>query len=98
VEAIDIDSLNPDLATSVIKANCDYLEDKWLVCINPIVVTDKNEIDKSKVQPGESMFSKDAFGVYKYSTWVSKYKDKDIKLPPINIQGTKMAETLGTEI
>jgi hypothetical protein len=102
VEAIDADSLNPDLATSVIKANCDYLEDKWLVCINPIVVTYKNEIDKNKVQSGESMFSKDAFGIYKYSTWVNKHKthitDKDIKLPPINIQGTKMAETLGNQI
>ena len=70
------------------------MEDKWLVCINPIIVTYKNEIDKSKVQPGESMFSRDAFGVYKYSTWVKKHKnfdtDPDIKLPPINIQGTKM--------
>ena len=102
VEAIDKDSLSQDLATSIIKANCQYLEDKWLVCINPIIVTYKNEIDKSKVQPGESMFSRDAFGVYKYSTWVKKHKnfdtDPDIKLPPINIQGTKMKQTLKTNI
>jgi hypothetical protein len=32
------------LATSVIKANCRYLEDKWLVSINPIIVTYKNEL------------------------------------------------------
>lgn len=44
VEAIDVDSLNQDLATSVIKANCHYLEDKWLVSINPIIVTYKNEL------------------------------------------------------
>ena len=86
-EAIDVDSLSQDLATSVIKANCRYLEDKWLVSINPIVVTYKNEIDKSKVEPGTSMFSKDAYGIYKYSTWVEG-KDGSL-LPPISIQGTK---------
>lgn len=92
VEAIDVDSLNQDLATSVIKANCRYLEDKWLVSINPIVVTYKNEIDKSKVESGTSMFSKDAYGVYKYSTWVKSTDGS--KLPPINIQGTKLSEKL----
>ena len=97
VEAIDVDSLSQDLATSVIKANCRYLEDKWLVSINPIVVTYKNEIDKSKIEPGTSMFSKDAYGIYKYSTWVYNH-EKSTKLPPINIQGTKMEESLGTQI
>ena len=92
-EAIDVDSLNQDLATSVIKANCRYLEDKWLVSINPIIVTYKNEIDKSKVEPGTSIFSKDAFGVYRYSSWVKGTNGS--KLPPINIQGTKMKENLG---
>lgn len=96
VEAIDVDSLSQDIATSVIKANCRYLEDKWLVSINPIVVTYKNEIDKSKVEPETSMFSKDAFGVYKYSTWVKGVNGS--KLPPINIQGTKMEEVLGNNI
>ena len=92
VEAIDVDSLSQDVATSVIKANCRYLEDKWLVSINPIVVTYKNEIDKSKIEPGTSMFSRDAFGVYKYSSWVDGTDGS--KLPPINIQGTKMEEKL----
>ena len=96
VEAIDIDSLSQDVATSVIKANCRYLEDKWLVSINPIIVTYKNEIDKGKVEPGTSMFSKDTYGVYKYSTWVDGLDGS--KLPPINIQGTKMEENLGTSI
>lgn len=95
-EAIDVDQLSQDIATSVIKANCRYLEDKWLVSINPIVVTYKNEIDKSKVEPGTSMFSKDAFGVYKYSSWVKNQNGS--LLPPINIQGTKLEENLGTNI
>ena len=101
VEAIDVDSLSQDIATSVIKANCRYLEDKWLVSINPIVVTYKNEIDKTKVEAGQSMFSKDAFGVYKYSSWVDAHSDgafADAKLPPINIRGTKMEENLGGNI
>ena len=103
VEAIDVDSLSQDLATSVIKANCRYLEDKWLVSINPIVVTYKNEVDKiSAAQAGESMFSKDIYGVYKYSTWVKQHKDDptepDVLLPPINIQGTKMEESLSSTI
>ena len=101
VEAIDVDSLSQDIATSVIKANCRYLEDKWLVSINPIVVTYKNEIDKSKVEPGTSMFSKDALGVYKYSTWVNADENGTFvgsKLPPINIQGTKLEEHLGNSI
>lgn len=96
VEAIDLDSLNQDIATSIIKANCQYLEDKWLVSINPIVVTYKNEIDKSKVPAGESIFSRDAFGVYKYSTWVDGLNGS--KLPPINIQGTKLEEKLSGNI
>ena len=100
-EAIDVDSLSSDLATSVIKANCRYLEDKWLVSINPIVVTYKNEIDKTAVVPGTSMFSKDAFGVYRYSTWVDGAQFgpyEGSKLPPINIQGTKLEESLGEQI
>ena len=97
VEAIDVDSLSQDIATSVIKANCRYLEDKWLVSINPIIVTYKNEVDKSAAaQARESMFSKDIYGVYKYSTWVTG--EDGSKLPPINIQGTKMEESLGTNI
>ena len=91
-QAIDVDSLSQDVATSVIKANCRYLEDKWLVSINPIVVTYKNEVDKSAVRGGESMFTKDNLGVYKYSTWVNGVKGN--KLPPINIQGTKLEEKL----
>jgi hypothetical protein len=93
-EAIDVDSLSQELATSVIKANCRYLEDKWLVSINPIVVTYKNEVNKTAaVTAGESMFSKDVYGVYKYSTWVASGSDPNKKLPPINLRGTKLQES-----
>ena len=96
VEAIDVDSLSSELATSVIKANCRYLEDKWLVSINPIIVSYKNEVDKvSASRDGLSMFSKNSLGVYNYSTWVYN-SDKKYKLPPILIQGTKLQETVGS--
>ena len=100
VEAIDVDSLSQDIATSVIKANCRYLEDKWLVSINPIVVTYKNEFDPSKFVPGTSKFSKDiidGYEVYRYTSWVESLDGKT-KLPPINIQGTKLEEKLGGSI
>ena len=97
VEAIDMDSLSSELATSIIKANCRYLEDKWLVSINPIVVTYKNEFDKIKVQSNDSIFSKDELGVYKYSSWIKNY-DNTTTLPPINIQGTKLEEQLSGNI
>ena len=108
-EAIDVDSLSSELATSVIKANCRYLEDKWLISINPIVVTYKNEINTSiendlytpnlenGVDKRIGLFAKDQYGIYKYSTWVKSFK-KDSLLPPINIQGTKLAEKLSNTI
>jgi hypothetical protein len=49
-------------------------------------------MDKSAVNGGDSMFAKDDVGVYKYSTWVNGVKGN--KLPPINIQGTKLEEKL----
>ena len=96
-QAIDVDTLSSELATSVIKANCRYLEDKWLVTVNPIVVTYKNEVDKARAAAdGKSMFSKNASGVYTYSTWVDGANG--VKLPPILIQGTKLQEKLGNNI
>jgi hypothetical protein len=101
VKAIDVDEkVLKDgmlIETSILKANCRYLEDKWLVSINPIVVTYKNEFDKTKVQSNDSIFSKDELGVYKYSSWV-KNCDDTTTLPPINIQGTKLEEQLSGNI
>ena len=87
-QAIDVDSLNQDLATSVIKANCRYLEDKWLVTINPIVVTYKNEFNTASVENGKSLFFQED-GKYKYSTWVPRHNSTGEELPPIIIKGTK---------
>jgi hypothetical protein len=68
-KAVDIDEkVYKDgmlVETSVLKANCRYLEDKWNVSINPIVVTYKNEFKKSDaIHDGKSMFLKDSVGVY----------------------------------
>ena len=99
-EAIDVDTLSQDIATSVIKANCRYLEDKWLISINPIVVTYKNEVDKNAAtSEGLSMFTKNALGIYKYSTWADRYDKPGSKsLPPINISGTKLEQRLSDNI
>lgn len=99
VEAIDVDSkyLNKKgmlVETSVIKANCRYLEDKWLVSINPIIVTYKNEFNTAL---SNSMFKRDALGVYCYSTWVDADQAgpfSENKLPPINFKGTRMEHDL----
>ena len=106
VEAIDVDSkiLNKqgmEIETSIIKANCRYLEDKWLVSINPIIVTYKNEFNKQlAISNGKSIFTKNIFtGKYNYSSWVgSKQQPNDPILPPINIQGTKLHEVLNNKI
>ena len=95
-QAIDVDSLNQDLATSVIKANCRYLEDKWLVTINPIVVTYKNEFDTALVENGKSLFFQED-DKYKYSTWVPRPNSEAKELPPINIKGTKLADIMGSD-
>lgn len=95
VEAIDIDSYTKDgIETSIIKANCRYLEDKWLVSINPIVVTYKNELGPKENDlfdetscVGTGKFIKDKYGIYKYSTWV-KSRDGKSLLPPMNIRNT----------
>ena len=104
-QAIDADAkvLNKDgmlVETSVIKANCRYLEDKWLVSINPIIVTYKNEFDKVRAaKDGKSMFYQDKTSGYEYSTWVSRYgSNKEHELPPINIQGTKLEQNLDNSI
>jgi len=42
-QAVDIDDLNQDDSRSIIMANCHYLEDKWRININPLLVCYKNE-------------------------------------------------------
>ena len=41
--AVDLNELDQDDARSIIRANCQYLEDKWRISINPILICYKNE-------------------------------------------------------
>ena len=41
--AVNLDDLSQDDARSIIAANCQYLEDRWRININPILVCYKNE-------------------------------------------------------
>lgn len=45
-KAIDIDDLSQDDSRSIISANCQYLEDRWKIAINPILVCYKNEYQR----------------------------------------------------
>jgi hypothetical protein len=44
--AVNIDDLSQDDSRSIISANCQYLEDRWKVTINPILVCYKNEYQR----------------------------------------------------
>lgn len=73
VMAVDIDSLDQDDSRSIISANCKYLEDRWKVTINPIIVCYKNEYEKNNR------------GVLTdTSTW-SKAKNSNQRLPSLPI-------------
>ena len=90
-QAINVDSMRNGIETSIIKANCRYLEDKWLVTINPIIITYNNEFNTTNTT--ESIFEKDANGYYKYSTWIGRYENKDLPLlPPLNISQLKICK------
>lgn len=60
--AVDIDDLSQDDSRSIISANCQYLEDRWKVTINPILVCYKNEYQRkfsgSLIQPLNSTWAK----------------------------------------
>lgn len=43
--AINVDTLSSDDPRSLISANCKYLEDRWKIQINPILICYKNEYD-----------------------------------------------------
>ena len=79
--AINIDDLSQDTATSVIRGNCQYLEDRWRVSINPLLICYKNEYNRkvsgSLCQPANS-------------TWKEAAGSKNTKLPPITIRNTSL--------
>ena len=71
-KAVDLNTLSQDDARSIIAANCQYLEDRWKITINPINICYKNEYTKkyqgALVQPQNS-------------TWTSPNRPK---LPLVN--------------
>ena len=81
--AINIDDLPQDSSSSLIRGNCRYLEDRWRITINPILVCYKNEYVKKN--PGVLCQPKN-------STWPNamnaEYNKSETKLPPITIKNT----------
>ena len=82
--AINIDNLSQDMASSIIRGNCQYLEDRWRVSINPLLICYKNEytrnVEGALCQPENS-------------TWC-KAKGRSTKLPPITIANTTWPDTI----
>lgn len=81
--AVDQDELSQDDARSIIAANCRYLEDRWKVTINPLLVCYKNEYTR-KVQ-GALVQSVN-------STWVNA--NNGGKLPPFAIYNSPIPDQI----
>ena len=75
--AVDIADLSQDDSRSIITANCQYLEDRWKITINPILVCYKNEY-VGKIQPGNS-------------TWVKDFSGDGL-LPPLSIYNSPIPD------
>lgn len=84
--AINIDDLPQDSSSSLIRGNCRYLEDRWRITINPILVCYKNEYMK------KNPYDTGVLCQPKNSTWPNamnaEYKKSETKLPPITIKNT----------
>lgn len=82
VMAVSLDDLSQDDSRSIIAANCQYLEDRWKVTINPILVCYKNEYQRkfsgSLIQPQNS-------------TW-AKAKDSSQMLPTLPIYNSPIPD------
>ena len=76
--AVDLKDLSQDDARSIIAGNCEYLEDRWKVTINPILVCYKNEYKR--------LSSDDELPLIhpSHSTWAKAY-ESDQLLPPLPI-------------
>lgn len=82
VKAVDVNDLSSEDSRSVIAANCQYLEDRWKVTINPILVCYKNEYQR-KYQG--------ALCVPRNSTWVEA-KNSSQLLPPLPIYNSPIPD------
>lgn len=84
--AINIDDLPQDSSSSLIRGNCRYLEDRWRITINPILVCYKNEYVK------KNPYDTGVLCQPKNSTWPNamnaEYNKSETKLPPITIKNT----------
>ena len=75
-QAVDVNSLSQEDARSIIAGNCQYLEDRWKITINPILVCYKNEYNlRPSYVGGFAQITKDN------TTWTTANKPK---LPVFN--------------
>lgn len=81
-KAVCLDELSQDDSRSIIAANCQYLEDRWKVTINPILVCYKNEYEKKNsgilIRPENS-------------TWTKSYDGSSL-LPPLPIYNSPIPD------
>lgn len=84
--AVNLDSLDPEKASSLIRGNCRYLEDKWRVSINPLLVVYKNEYTK-RTQTG-SLFED------VNSNWKPGVTTGEVKIPPITLYNTNIPKAI----
>ena len=82
--AVDLDDLSQDDARSIIAGNCRYLEDRWKITINPILVCYKNEY-KKELNDGYALIHPT------HSTWAKAY-DSDQLLPLLPIMNSPIPD------
>lgn len=80
--AVSLDDLSQDDSRSIIAANCQYLEDRWKVTINPILVCYKNEYQRKF--SGALIWPQN-------STW-AKAKDSSQMLPTLPIYNSPIPD------
>jgi hypothetical protein len=82
--AVDLNDLSQDDARSIIAGNCQYLEDRWKITINPILVCYKNEYKKER-EDGYALIHP------MHSTWAKAY-DSDQLLPLLPIMNSPIPD------
>jgi len=84
--AVDLKDLSQDDARSIIAGNCEYLEDRWKVTINPIIVCYKNEYKKN-IEDGLPLIHPT------HSTWGKAY-ESDQMLPALPINNSPIPDKI----
>lgn len=97
-KAVCLDDLSQDDARSIIAANCQYLEDRWKVTINPILVCYRNEYTRkfqgSLIQPQNSLWVKSVGGesLPRLPIYNSPIPDKVLQQGEIKFPNTSTGE------